>query len=126
MDCKDFAFTLIIPGGCIKKCIHKDVRYRDLHDVAQKVFLQEIMDDNILPDTKYTCAFEQHKDGRFHMHGTIFDISRECMWDLQRKINLHLGYSSASNKIFHFKEEYYQLGWKAYCNKDILLHCDLP
>lgn len=123
----DFAYTLMIPAGCVLGAKATPVvRYRDFSFDQQKAMLEKLLDTQILPDTKFTMNFEQHTDKRYHVHGTIFECDSECMKDTQRRINLLLGYASDNNKIFYFKKAFYQQGWDAYCRKHLLEQVEIP
>lgn len=122
---KNYAYTLIIPAGCM---VNKTfgIRFRDLTPAEQRALLCKLLVDEIMPDTLYSINYEQHKDGRFHIHGHIKGSCSECILSMQRQINIRLGYKSDNKKIFYYKIEYNKAGWDTYCHKDILKHCELP
>lgn len=111
---KNYAITLIVPAGCK---ITNNTRYRDLTITEQKIFLKSLMSEGIYGLIPYDHVFEEHKDGRIHMHGRMIDCSAEHMRLKQVDINQLLGYSLDNKKIFYYKPETNWAGWDVYMQK---------
>lgn len=110
---KKWAFTLTIPRGCKVHESDHVVRYRDLTEQDQKVFLlKTLMQDKVaVSDINY----EKHKDGALHIHGTCQGTDL-AVANMQATINVDLGYAANSNKIFYYKR-YGNKGWDTYITK---------
>lgn len=124
MQVKNFAYTLIVPPGAIiprSLCSNQPAigysRYRSFEEHQQKEILLKLLQGSIPDDTQFSMFYETSKDGRFHCHGVIDSLCMESALEIQRLVNLRLGYRSNSNKIFHFKQEYSKYYEDVYCQK---------
>jgi len=117
-----FAYTLQIPAGCK---VSDTRRYREMTEGEQKIYIRDLLllatDNN-----ENTLNYEKHKDNRVHIHGILKVDTEIKMKFIQMKINMFLDYSLENKKIFYYKPITSIIGWNTYCNKDCLLHCDLP
>lgn len=106
----DWAYTLVIPAGCKIG----DRRYRELASGEQACLLQRVM--KAMDHEKISIFHEEHKDGRIHVHGTVYDMYEKDMHVHQVNVNLQFGYKLDSNKLFHYKKKQTD-GWESYCRK---------
>jgi hypothetical protein len=99
-------------------------RYREFCVADQQEYLIELINDVISffdqsenPPTA-TFFLEKHKDGRYHLHGTIGPISMWMAKQYRIRINEILGYDIENKKIFYTKKITNEVGWDRYCNKE--------
>lgn len=106
----------MIPAGCRIG----SRRYRELKSGEQAALLRRVIHavthPNFEEPDNYTMFHEQHKDGRMHVHGVIFDVEVESMISAQLTINMQFGYAPNCNKLFFFKKGPNE-GWDEYCQK---------
>jgi len=122
----EVAYTLMVPAGAIVDDQGGVItRYRDLTETQQKHFLKLILSQTFeqiiekdSPTANLTHNFEQHKDKRYHVHGSFYKVTSKQMEQVQLCINNIMGYALKNQKIFYYKLKNINAGWQKYATKE--------
>jgi len=123
---KDWAVTIEIPAFKKIKFNKSNKAYKNYDFTTQKNILlcyYKKMFDELQINMDY--VFEQHKDKRWHMHATVYQITEKVINTVNEwfcKDIVGLPYPKQYNQICYYKPVFKHSGWCDYCVKDMLLN----